>query len=134
MKLNRKGEGGFMESIIAVMVIVISLTAFLSFLAFSVSHEVEREPDVPTEVIGGVRIVSGMIETDAEGNIVGMIERGRYQGMRLTLSVNGIYNDRVTLSAGSFDSDNIVSRTGSVIAETDGGRRVPVQYSLAVWI
>ncbi|MCL2712458.1 MAG: hypothetical protein FWD37_04205 [Methanomassiliicoccaceae archaeon] len=134
MKLNKKGEGGFMESIVAVMVIVISLTAFLSFLAFSTSQSLEKEADVPTELLSGISIVNGSIETDAKEKIMNIMERNSYRGVRFTLSLDGIYDDSVIFSAGTFDSDVIISRTGSLIAPSDDGRHVPVRYSLAVWL
>ena len=123
-----------MESIVAVMVIVISLTAFLSFLAFSTTQEIEKEADVPLEILDGIRIVNGSIETDAEERMIIIVERGNYLGIRLTLTMSGIYNDSVILNVGAFDTDVIISRSGSFIASSDDGRSVPIRYSLAVWI
>ncbi|MCL2786645.1 MAG: hypothetical protein FWD81_05460 [Methanomassiliicoccaceae archaeon] len=135
MKLNRKGEGGFMESMLAVMVVVISLTAFLSFLPFSMSVEDYVDHDIRSDILDGVRISGGKIETEIGERIEETMIRYGYEGMTIILSVSdGIYGSEVTFSAGSRDSDNIVSKNGTITVRADDGRSVPVKYSMAVWL
>ena len=135
MKINSKGEGGFMESMAAVAVVVISLTAFLSFLAFSVSHDTEeKENELPLYILDDVRIANGDIEADIEDKMNTAIERYGYTGMRVTLTADdGTICSAVTLNAGHQDSDVIRSRTGTIIIAADNGRSVPVNYAMAVW-
>jgi hypothetical protein len=132
MRLDGKGEGGFMESILAVMIIVITLTAFLSFLAFSTSHHHEREPVVPTDMLDDVRIVNGKIDADIEAAMIDIIERYGYRGMRVTLT-SEIYGSSLTVNVGTNDSETILSKNGTIIIRSDDGRSVPVSYSVAVW-
>ncbi|MDR0791004.1 MAG: hypothetical protein LBE47_00515 [Methanomassiliicoccaceae archaeon] len=135
MKLNGKGEGGFMESVIAVMVVVITLTAFLSFLAFFTSHNNDKDIDIPaTDIFDHVSIVNGSIEADIYDIMTEMIERYGYRGMRVTLSTSGIYDSSLTMNAGTNDSDIILSKNGTIVVRSDDGRSVPVNYSMAVWI
>jgi Tfp pilus assembly protein PilV len=134
MRLNKKGEGGYMESMLAVMVVVISLTAFLSFLAYSSSQHSEKEAEMPSDILDDVRIINGQIEADIEGKMANAIERYGYEGMRVILSVSdGIYDSKLTVSVGSHDSDVILSKNGSMIVRSDDGRSVAVTYSMAVW-
>ena len=133
MKLGIKGEGGFTESILAMMVVIISLTAFLSFLAFSLPDEMENDPEIPLDVLSDVRIIKGNIEADIEEKMREAIERYGFRGMRINLSVHVIYESQLTMSAGSFDSDVILSKSGTLIAGSDDGRSVPVRWSMAVW-
>ena len=135
MKMNSKGEGGFMESMVAVVVVIISLTAFLSFLAFSVSHDSEKEAEIPLEMLSGVRIAGGSIEADGmEERMTAAIERHGYIGMRVILSAtDGIFDSKVTFNAGIQDSDIIRSGGGTIIVPADDGRSVPVNYTVAVW-
>ena len=134
MRLNRKGEGGFMESVLAVMVVVISLTAFLSFLALSVSQDHDGDPFIPNDLLDDVRIVGGCIEADLEDRMYCVIERYGYDGMKIILEISdGIYHSSLTQSAGSCDSDRIFSKNGLISVRTDDGRSVPVRYSVAVW-
>ncbi|MDR0334904.1 MAG: hypothetical protein LBH69_03360 [Methanomassiliicoccaceae archaeon] len=134
MNINKRGEGGFMESMIAVMIVVISLTAFLSFLAFSLSHDTEKATEVPTEFLSGVRIANGNIEADIEDRMIAAAELHGFIGMRVTLSaVDGIYDSKLTLDVGHQDSDVIHTKGGTIVVRTDDGRSVPVNYSVAVW-
>lgn len=122
-----------MESMIAVMAVIISLTAFLSFLSFSVSHVPEKGTDVPTDMLDGVRIVNGGLEADIEEEMNGMLERYGYTGMRVILSLAGSDGQSLTVNVGSNDSDNIISKGGTVVIRSDEGRSVPVNYMVAVW-
>ena len=135
MKLNSKGEGGFMESMIAVMIVVISLTAFLSFLAFSLSQDnAEERNDMPLELLNDVRIVNGKIEADIEDRMDAAVRMYGFEGMRIILSAaDSRYDTQLTLNAGYQDSDTIRSKGGVIVVRTDDGRSVPVNYTMAVW-
>ena len=123
-----------MESMIAVMVIIITLTAFLSFLSFSMAYVPEKGIDVPLDVLDDVSIVNGKIESDAEEKMLISMERYGFKGMRVILSVaDTTYNSTLTLNLGSNDSDIITTKSGTIIVRSDDGRSVPVNYTVAVW-
>jgi len=123
-----------MESMAAVMIVVISLTAFLSFLAFSLSQETEKGTDVPTDFLNDVRIANGNIEANIEDRMTASMERHGFAGMRVTLSAaDGIYDSALTLNVGVQDTDVIHTKGGTIVVKDDGGRSVPVRYSVAVW-
>ncbi|MDR0198291.1 MAG: hypothetical protein LBI08_00925 [Methanomassiliicoccaceae archaeon] len=134
MRLNEKGEGGFTESIVAVMVVVISLTAFLSFLAFSVSHDTERGTEIPLDLLNEVYIVNGNIVADIGPRMVVVAETYGFAGMRVTLTTaDSTYDSSLTLNVGHQDTDNIRTVGGTIIVRADDGRSVPVNYWVAVW-
>ena len=122
-----------MESMAALMIVIISLTAFLSFLAFSMSHENAMNNEIPLNILNDVRIVNGEIEADIEEKMLVSAETNGYAGMRVILSAGGIYDSKLTLNVGCQDSDVIDTRTGTIIVRTDDGRSVPVNYTVAVW-
>lgn len=123
-----------MESMLAVMVVIISLTAFLSFLAFTTFQQPSEETEMPTELLSDVRIVNGSIDADLEEKMMNTVERYGYRGMRIILSISdGIYDSYVSVSTGSFDSDIVNSDNGIIIVRSDDGRSVAVSYSMAVW-
>ena len=136
MKLNKKAEGGFTESIVAVIAVVITLTAFLSFLAVSLSHNDTTEPKgIPGDLFHDVRIVNGNIDADIEHRMISVKELNGYEGMKVVLSISdGIYDSEVTVSVGYFDSETIHSWVGTITVRTDDGRSVPVNYVTAVWL
>ena len=134
MKLNKKAEGGFMEAVLAVMAVVITLTAFLSFLSISLSDDHEAETEISLNILDDVRIVDGNIEADIEDKMNETVERYGYGGMKVVLSIsNGIYDSSLTIGVGEFDSDVAASKNGTVTVRTDDGRTVPVSYSMAVF-
>jgi hypothetical protein len=134
MKMNKSGEGGFMESMIALIIVIISLTAFLSLLAFSFSHDTGGEIEMPLNVLDDVRIVNGNIEADIDEKMATALETHGLAGMRVVLSVSdGIYHSEVTFNAGRRDGDLIHTRTGTIMIRSDDGRCVPVGYIMAVW-
>jgi len=136
MRMNKKAEGGFMESIVAAIAVVITLTAFLSFLAVSLSSTAATEvKGIPQDLLRDVTIVNGEIEADIEEKMVAVKELNGYEGIRVILSVSdGIYDSELTVSVGKFDSDRIHSQTGTTMVRTDDGRNVPVNYVMAVWL
>ena len=134
MRLNSRGEGGFTESMVAVMIVVISLTAFVSFLAFSLSPGAERTADVPTDFLNFVHIVNGNIEADIEDRMIASAELYGFAGMRVDLSAaDGTYDSVLTLNVGHQDTDVIHTKGGTIVVKDGNGRSVPVNYSVAVW-
>jgi len=122
-----------MESMAALIIVVISLTAFISFLAFSMSHDNAADNEIPVNILNDVRIVNGEIEAPIEEKMIVSAETNGYAGMRVILSASGIYESSKTLNVGSQDSDVIGTRTGTIIVRADDGRSVPVNYTMAVW-
>lgn len=117
------------------MIVVISLTAFLSFLSFTTSFHAEKEADIPLDMLDSVYIVNGCMEADVERRMADMTERYGWKGMRLILSAAGpMYDSELTVSVGACDAGPVISKGGTVIVPSDGGRSVPVNYSAAVWI
>jgi len=133
MKLNNRGEGGFIESMMAVMIVIITLTAFISLLAFSTSYHNEKEVGVPSDMFDDVRIVNGEIDAPIEERMRDAAERYGYSGITVILrTADPLHDSAVTISVGS-DTDRIWSKSGTIIVATDEGRSVPVNYSMAVW-
>ena len=123
-----------MESMMAVMIIIITLTAFISLLAFSTSHHSERDIGIPSNIFDDVCIVDGNIEAPVEERMKDTAERYGYQGMTVILtSADPFYDSEMTITVGSSDTDRIWSASGTMIVGTDDGRSVPVNYSVAVW-
>lgn len=129
MRLNKKAESGFMGAIIAVMVVTISLTAFLSLLP-SAFEDTDDETDVPTQILGGLSIVGGTIHSDKD--IQQIVEDNGITALRLILKVPAFMEDGCELNIGIPDSDNMQHISGTCIVNMDG-RTVNAEYGLAVW-
>ena len=134
MHFNKKGEGGFMEAMVAVMIVIISLTAFLSFLVHSSSQSSDDEKELPLNVLDGVSVAGGKIVADIEDDMAMAMERYGYIGMRIEISsADSILDSKVVVNAGYQDSDIIRSKCGTIIVKADDGRSVPLNYVMAVW-
>jgi Tfp pilus assembly protein PilV len=134
MRYGGKGEGGFIESMMAVMVVIIALTAFLSLLAYSTSYDNEKDISIPANMFNDVCVVNGSIEAPLENRMNDLAERNGYLGITVMLSTaDPLYDSAITITVGSSDADRIWSGNGTIIAGTDDGRSVPVKYSMAVW-
>jgi len=134
MKFNGRGEGGMIESMMAVMIVMIVLTAFISLLAFSTSYQDEKEIGIPANMFDDVRIVGGGIEAPMEERMADLAERYGYHGVTVILSTaDHLYDSEIRITVGSSGTDRIWSVSGTMIVGTDDGRSVPINYSVAVW-
>ena len=125
---DRKGEGGFAESITIMIVVVISLTAFLAILPAAFSDNV-REERMPVDLLDNISISGSEISFGADIENA-MSERG-FSAFRIVIKVIG--TDRTyEVSAGSGDQDGMMYRSGTVMADVDG-RRMNAGYEMAVW-
>jgi len=134
MRRGNKGEGGFIESMMAVLVVIVALTAFLSLLAHSTSYDDEKDISIPVNMFNDIRIVNGNIEAPLEDRMNDLTERFGYRGITVMLSTaDPLYDSAIMITVGSSDAERIWSKSGTLIAGTDDGRSVPVKYSMAVW-
>jgi len=128
MKLNCRGEGGFMESVVVMMIVIISLTAFLAILPSAFNNDKEGET-IPTEFLGDISIEDSKIccGTDIEKT---MKDSG-FSSFRLmvkTIGIGGTYE----LSSGERNSDDMMYTSGTILVDFEG-RTINAEYELAAW-
>ena len=118
----------------AVMVVIIALTVFLSLLAHSTSYDDGKDISIPANMFNDVRLVGGNIEAPLEDRMNELVERYGYIGITVMLSTaDPLYDSEITMTVGSSFADRIWSESGTLIVVTDDGRSVPVKYSMVVW-
>jgi hypothetical protein len=128
MRMNRKGEGGFMEAAAVTMAVVVSLSAFLAVLPSAFDGDVKDET-IPSGFLDGISVTDSGISfgTDIERTM----SDGGFSAIRLTVRVIG--TDRTyEFSSGDRSSDNMSYHSGTVLVSADG-RKVNAEYELAVW-
>jgi hypothetical protein len=130
MHLDRKGEAGFMEAILAAMVVTVALTGFMGLLALNSASEDVPSVDVDIDTFDGLGIVDGKIAwTGDEGPSVpeGIC------GIRLTVSaVGGIMDGEFVISDGECEGLR-ECKVGTAIIGSDDGRAVLCNYEVETW-
>ncbi len=135
MKLNRKGEGGFMEAMIAVMVVTLSLTAFMGVLSYNVLTDSPEETVVEEPALEFLDLLSikdkkivGDLDEEMEGLAFG------YSAVKIkVVAIGNVSIESLDKTYGE-KTDNIVrSDVGSVLLNADDGRTLLCSYEVIIW-
>ncbi len=130
MRFNRKGDMGFPEAMMAVMVVMIVLTVYLG--AFLI-HAHTSEDDVPefnTNVLSGISIENDRVTGDLYQDLSGYVEHNGYRGAIITCCVPGDSVEcDLSFSFGDIDGDITTKRFTRVIP-SDDDRMIPVVFEV----
>ena len=126
---DRKGIGGFIEAMLALSIIVVSVTLFMGILAGQSIDDCEEEID--TAFISSLQVVDGRISDDLDISFV--TERYCYSAVELDVSISVPSEDSFSFSYG--DTENTPQRTlsGTVLLKDDEGRTVLASYRMVLW-
>jgi len=128
MRLNKKGEGGFMESVMVMMIVIISLTLFLAILPSAFNNDKETDT-IPTEFLNDIYVTDSGISCGID--IEETMKSDGFTAFRLVVRIIGI-DERYELSSGERSSDNMLYTSGTILVNF-GGRTMNAEYELAVW-
>lgn len=134
MKMDRKGDIGFLEAIMATMMVCMVLTAFTGFLAGETMQDAAEIPGFDRSAADGVTVVDGAYRGDLTAALQQQADRWGYAGLTVRCYAPG----DSTLTAGSW---HIGSLTGGIAGDrflrdipADDGRLVPTVFEVAVCI
>ena len=131
---DRRGEGGFMEALIALMMVTIALTAFFGMLAYSEIGGSDDTISLDTGFIEDLRMVDGEIVGNTEKQLDRFIEKNGLNGTRLTVKVAGTLSDAVMIrTSGYEEGDNVGTMTGTFPIDSDDGRVFAASYEVVYW-
>ena len=131
---DRKGEGGFMEAITALMVVSVALTAFMGLLAYSEIGDKNDRITLDTEFIEDMELRDGRLCGETHQQLERFVDSNGLNGARLNVSVAGpLSNASLTDNAGIEDGDNIATINGSFPLDSDDGRRFVASYEVVYW-
>ena len=131
---DKKGEGGFMEAIMGLMVVTIALTAFLGLLAYTNLGEIDERTTLNTEFIEKLGLKEGKLSGETHDHMESFIERNGLNGARLTVIIAGTLSDAsLTDSVGITDGNNVDSINGTFPIESDDGRTFVASYEVVYW-
>ena len=129
--MDRKGIGGFMEAMMAMMAVTITLTAFMGILAYA---DISTDgTDIDTSFLDGLRIMDGKIYGINEDAIISSISTYDVSGIQVNIDTIGdILYDSLKIRYGTETSMNRF-KEGTVTLDSDDGRRVLAHYEVVVW-
>ena len=131
---DRRGEGGFMEAIVALSAVTVALTVFLGLLSYA---EIDgsgdpKEPD--TEFISGFAIEDGEITGYDASYLERYIGRNGLNGAELKVSVAGhISCAALDETVGIADGNNIGTVSGTFPIHSDDNRTFVASYEVVYW-
>ena len=131
---NKRGEGGFMEAMVALMMVTIALTAFLGMLAYSEIGKSDDRVTLDTRFIEDLQIIDGEIVGETEKQLDHFVEKNGLNGARLTVEVAGTLSDAsLVRTSGTAVGDNVGTFTGSFSISSDDGRVFAASYEVVYW-
>jgi len=135
MKLNRRGDLGFPEAIMAAMIVTLSLTLYMGLFALNAADG-GGGPEVRVDhrIFGGLTLEDGEIAGDIEMRLITEMERHGFRGITVICSVPGDlgFKDR-RIAVGSMDG-KIGSERFLFSMKGADGRIVPVVIEVAVCV
>ncbi len=133
--MNRRGEGGFMEAIAAVMVVTVSLTAFMGLLVnVAVNDSGPGTDDIGTDYISSLTVVDGKIVGDIHDDIAFISEKHGIDFIEVKVRLIGdVVSDSFYDCFGKGRTDNVSSRYGTLTMKADGGRVLDASYEVIYW-
>jgi hypothetical protein len=133
MRLNKRGNLGFPEAIMAAMIVTLSLTMYMGLLALNTADVEEGQSvQVDHRIFEALVLDEGEIVGDIEQPLISEMERHGLRGISLTLEVPGElgFNGRHIIIGnmdGRIDSERFIH-----LLRTNNGMAVPTVIEVAV--
>ena len=133
MKMDRKAEGSFAETMIAMMVVTIALAAFMGLFAYSSAHADGPDTRISTDFVKDLRIEDGNIVGVDQSYIDDECTRKGFSGMVITIETAGSVNHCVLRLGSGTDSDFSFVK-GTVTIPCDDGTTVIANYEVVAFV
>ncbi len=131
MRMDRKAEGSFAETMVAMMVVTIALTVFMTVFAYSLQSD-DREQPISTDFTESLRIVDGDIVGIDESYVDEECTRRGYSSMVITIETAGDFNHASLLLGNPSDSD-FTYVSGMTEIPCDDGSVVAARYEVVAF-
>ena len=133
MKMDRKAEGSFAETMIAMMVVTIALAAFMGLFAYSSAHADGPDTRISTDFVKDLRIEDGSIVGVDQSYIDEECTRKGFSGMVITIETAGSVN-HCTLRLGSGADSDFSFVKGTATIPCDDGTTVIANYEVVAFV
>ena len=131
---DKRGEGGFMEALVAFSAVTIALTIFRGLLAYSELGIAEDPKELDTEFIEKMTIENGRIVGYDGSHIDKFVERNGLNGAEVKVTVAGhLSNSSLDERTGITDGNNVDTVTGTFSIHSDDNRTFVASYEVIYW-
>lgn len=131
---DKRGEGGFMEAIMAFAAVTAALTVFLGLLAYSELGRTDGTVDLDTEFIENMTIENERFTGYDDSGLHRFIERNGLNGTELKIEVAGHLSDAsLDDTIGITEGNNVGTISGTFPVHTDDGRTFVASYEVVYW-
>ena len=130
---DRKGIGGYMESLVALMAVTVMLTSFLGMLSYSELGKERNSIELDTDFIEDLKLDDGKITGDTD-SLMRFVDKYDLNGARLKVDVTGnLCNASLERLYGTADGNNADCRNGTFSIQSDDGRTFVASYEVVFW-
>ena len=130
---DRKGVGGYMESLVALMAVTVMLTSFLGVLSYSELGKERNSIELDTDFIEDLKLEGGKIVGDTSDLIL-FIDKYDLNGARIKVDVTGDLCDAILdITYDYADGNNADCRNGTFPISSDDGRTFVASYEVVFW-
>ena len=131
---DKRGEGGFMEAMVAFSAVTVALTLFLGLLAYSDLGNADDSKELDTEFLERLTIEDGRIVGYDDSHIYRFIERNDLNGAEVKVTVAGHLSDAsLDEMTGTTDGNNVGTVTGTFSIHSDDNRTFVASYEVIYW-
>lgn len=131
---DKRGEGGFMEAMLALMMVTAALTTFLGLLAYSEIGGSDDGAAMDTRFIEDLELIDGEIVGETEKEMSRFVEKNGLNGARLTVRIAGDLSDSMMVrSVGTEGGNNVGVISGTFSIRSNDGRVFAASYEVVYW-
>ncbi len=131
MRMDRRAEGSFAETMMAMMVVTVALTVFMTVFACSLGTD-DREQTISTDFTRSLRYEDGEITGVDETYVREECTRRGYSSMVIRVETAGDINHACLLLGEPYDSDFSFVR-GTVSIPCGDGTVVAANYEVVAF-
>ncbi|TQS78226.1 MAG: hypothetical protein A3204_04065 [Candidatus Methanarcanum hacksteinii] len=133
MITDRKGLGGFMEAMVAMMIVTIAMTSFISLIAYNELPTFNDDAMIDTSYLR-FTVVDNKITGDIQDQMELSCEKYGLLGINVDVRLIGpLFNDEKRYQCGITDSENNRVKNGTLRLSCDDGSIVLASYKVTQW-
>ena len=133
MRKDRRGIGGFMETMMAMMIVTIAISAFMT--VFTYTNLEQSEPaEISTDFLDGLSIRNDrIVGLDKDYPEKESLRKG-YDSMTVCIrTVGSIHDYQLELGRPTNSSDQII-KNGNIILTSESGERYAAVYEVIAFV
>jgi len=131
MRMNKKGDIGFLEAIMAVMLVTIALSAYLGIFVLNATEDAYEPEKIDRDIVNTLCIEDNRIEGDLIPELERIIEQKGYRGITVRCYVPGDLAITEEFHSGSMEGHISGERFLKNLYAT-GNRKIPVIFEVAI--